>query len=88
MLEEFLMQILEKGGLNNLLLQQDRTEPLHFLVVVQVGLSGSKLPQVDWQRQSYDLALNYSIILLQGYMWDAVYVLPLHTNLPQVAGRI
>jgi len=43
MLEEFLMQILEKGDRNNVLFQQDRAEPLHFLVVVQVGLPGSKV---------------------------------------------
>lgn len=37
------MQIFEKGCLNNVLFQQDRAESLHFIVVVQVGLPGSKV---------------------------------------------
>jgi hypothetical protein len=91
-MEEFLMPILEQEGPDDVLFQQDGA-PLHFHKEVTdflnrkfsekwIGRGGP----ITWPPRSPDL--TPFDFLFRGYIKDAVYVPPLVTTLPELAGRM
>jgi hypothetical protein len=92
MLEEFLMPILEEQCPEDKLFQQDGA-PTHFYSEVKDFLNrkfpekyiGGRVP-ITWPPRSPDLTrLEFFFC---GYIKDAVYVPPLATTLPELAGRL
>jgi hypothetical protein len=87
MMELLLIPILEEDGLDDMLFQQDGGPP-HFYKEVTDFLN-RKFPEKWVGRgrppRSPDLT---PLHFLWGYVKDAVYVPPLATTLPELAGRI
>jgi hypothetical protein len=90
--EEFLTPVLKEEGPDDMLLQQEGTPP-HFHKEVTDFLN-SKFPEkwigrggpITWPPSSPDLTpLDF---FFWGYIKDAVYMPPLATTLPELAGRI
>jgi hypothetical protein len=91
-LEEFLIPILEEGGPDDTLFQQDGLPP-HFHKEM-TGVFNHKIPEkyigrgvpITWPPRSP--ALTPLDFFVWGYIKDAVCVPPLATTLPELGGRI